>query len=323
MEPPPQSNGEAPHLQRGVCGPASQAPYVGQKTSVWATKLTDVSVCSLRTKELLDVSERTCSCSGDANFHHREPYGLPMILRRLAAILTVFFAVVAPAAAGSITIFGMDAELTNIGLTDPSVTDGAYTFQLTLDTSGYEAPDYSLLYGTDWLTAFAIDFGTTVVTASLDAWDRLVDHNGPCHPEWMRERSERLDVSADGLHLLPLDGSTYTWSFTLDFLGDVPSDPVTSASLDMVVSGLRLKRNGTISKSYISPLGALDIGYTPPDPGDYPPPDLGEDPPSDPGGDTNPLGGEEQVPTAPEPGGVALLSLGFVAMWARSRRAQA
>ena len=70
-----------------------------------------------------------------------------MILKRLAAILIVFFAIVAPAAAGSITIFGMDAELEILGLSDPNVTDGGYTFQLTLDTSGYLAPDASLVSG--------------------------------------------------------------------------------------------------------------------------------------------------------------------------------
>ncbi len=241
-----------------------------------------------------------------------------MILKRLAAILIVFFAVVAPAAAGSITIFGMDAELEILGLSDPNVTDGGYTFQLTLDTSGYLAPDASLVSGTDWLTAVAIDFGTTVSYASLvspDDWSITTGHatqggcaNGP--NDWTCLQT--------GSTPLLLDGSTYTWLFMVDFLGDESYDPITSASLDAVVGGLRLKpRGGTQLKSYVSPLGSLDWAYVPPNQGT----DLVPDPDPIGEGETDPVNDEEpEVPNAPEPGALALVVLGGAAFWTRTRR---
>jgi MYXO-CTERM domain-containing protein len=237
-------------------------------------------------------------------------------------IATVVFALlglsVAPASAGSITIFGMDAELEILSLADSNITDGAYTFRLTLDTSDYVAPDASLASGTDWLTAVAIDFGTTVSYASLvspDDWSMTTGHatqggcaNGP--NDWTCLQTG----STPSL----LDGSTYTWVFMVDFLGDEAYDPVTSASLDLVVSGLRLKpRGGTQAKSYVSPLGSLDWAYVPPDQGTEP--DPGPDPIG--GGVTDPVGGQEPaVPNAPEPGAFALLGLGGAAVWARTRQ---
>ena len=241
--------------------------------------------------------------------------------KRIAIIVVLLLAVTAPARAGSITLYGMDLEITNVGLVDPSVTDGAYLFQLTLDTTGYVAPDASLIYGTDWLTAIAIDFGTTITTASLDAqtsesgWAITTGHatqsgcaNGP--NDWTCLQT--------GSTLLPLDGSTYSWFFTLDFLDDAAYSPDTTASLEGVVSGRRYKPNrSTLTKNYVSPGTAIQIGYTPPALGGDPTGAGGSQDPTGAGGseDSGPI----SAVVVPEPGTLALVLTGLLAV--RRRRA--
>ena len=85
-----------------------------------------------------------------------------MRLRYLSASALVWVGLGAtPAVASPILIYGMSAEISNMGLADPALTDGAYSFRLILNTGGYEAPDGDRRVGIDNLRTLAINFGIT------------------------------------------------------------------------------------------------------------------------------------------------------------------
>ena len=157
-------------------------------------------------------------------------------LRTLALVAILFVGIVPAAYAGSITLFGATFTVTNLGLVDPLDTDGAYQFQVDLNTSGYTTPFSGGAGTTDYLAAFALDFGSVYEVASFTnptGWTGVTGQlttNCASGPDFF------LCFDANAATTL-LDGtSTYAFLFNVDFLGDAANDPATDLTLEVQVA---------------------------------------------------------------------------------------
>ena len=179
-------------------------------------------------------------------------------MRRPATfLLTLGVLLGAPAAthASSFTISGMTFDLQNLGLTNASSPSGSYNFQLTLNSSGYIPPVGSnqAVSGTDYLSGFAIDFGTIISTASLTSpssgWTTTT---GGINTTGCQNGPNDTLCAQTSLTTTVLNGATYTWLFSVDFLNDPNYSPPSTFSFQPLIYGTRVSTNNGNQSSYKS-----------------------------------------------------------------------
>ena len=184
---------------------------------------------------------------------------------RQLLVLAVAVLGAAPAAhAGSITLYGATFSVSNLGLADPLDPDGAYQFELEVDTAGYVTPFSSPAGTTDRLAAFAIGFGADYEIASFTAL-----------PGWAGQTGQLNNNCADGpdtflcyetaLATTLMNGATYQFVFSVDFVGDGDYTPPTALTLEAQVADtfIQLPSGQTRSRSS-NAIGAVTASYTPP-----------------------------------------------------------
>ena len=191
--------------------------------------------------------------------------------RFVTFLLTVGVLLGAPAVtqASSFTVSGMTFDLQILGLTNASSPSGSYNFQLTLNSSGYIPPVGSnqAVSGTDYLSGFAIDFNKTIATASLTSpasgWTTTT---GGINTTGCQNGPNDTLCAQTSLTTTVLNGSTYTWLFSVDFLNDPNYSPPPTFSFQPLIYGTRLNTsNGRLSQyqsNYSGTPGTLS--FTPP-----------------------------------------------------------
>jgi PEP-CTERM motif-containing protein len=171
--------------------------------------------------------------------------------------------------ASTFTVSGMTFDLQLLGLTDPSNPSGSYSFQLTLDSSGYTAPvgPNQLVSGTDYLSGFAIDFGTTIDTASLTSpssgWTTTT---GGINTTGCQNGPNDTLCAQTLLTTTVLNGATYTWLFSVDFLNDPTYSPPSTFSFQPLINGTRVSTNNGSQSPYKSNYSGTSgtLSFTPP-----------------------------------------------------------
>jgi hypothetical protein len=191
--------------------------------------------------------------------------------RPVTFLLTLGVLLGAPAAthASSFTVSGMTFDLQILGLTDPSSPSGSYNFQLTLNSSGYTAPlgSNQAVSGTDYLGGFAIDFGTIISTASLTSpssgWTTTT---GGINTTGCQNGPNDTLCAQTSLTTTVLNGATYTWLFSVDFLNDPNYSPPSTFSFQPLIYGTRVSTNNGSQSSYKSNYSGTPgtLSFTPP-----------------------------------------------------------
>jgi hypothetical protein len=187
------------------------------------------------------------------------------MLRRFLITAIVILGLAPAAHAGSITLFGATFTVTNLGLVDPLDTDGAYEFQLDVNTSGYTTPFAAPAGTTDYLSDFALRFGDTYVVSSFTT-----------PAGWTGETGQLNNGCTDGpdfflcfgtaLTTFLMNGSsTYQINFDVDFVGDAAQNPPTDLDLEARVTDTFVQATSGMTRTRTANQnGAVTADYTPP-----------------------------------------------------------
>ena len=156
-------------------------------------------------------------------------------LRSLALAVIVFVGVVPAAHAGTITLFGATFTVTNQGLLDPLDTDGFYKFEVGLNTAGYTTPFAAPAGTTDYLAAFALDFGSAYLVSAFTNPAGWTGDTGQLNNDCASGPDSFLCFEAAAATTLMDGTSSYSFSFNVDFVGDSAHTPPTSLGLEVRV----------------------------------------------------------------------------------------
>jgi len=186
-------------------------------------------------------------------------------LRTLALAAIILVGVVPSARAGSINLFGATFTVSNLGLVDPLDTDGAYQFQVDLDTSGYTTPFAAPAGTADYLAAFAVDFGDTYVVSSFTNPVGWTGETGQLNNDCASGPDFFLCFEAAAATTLMDGTSTYSFLFNVDFVGDAGNTPPTSLSLEARVQDTFVQTSsGMVRNRGANQEGDVTAAYTPP-----------------------------------------------------------
>ena len=188
-----------------------------------------------------------------------------MNLLRYLTVAALLLAGAAPAAhAGTITLFGASFTVTNLGLVDPLDTDGAYQFEVELDTTGYTSP-FASAGTTDYLAAFALDFGNTYVVSSFSNPAGWAGDTGQLNNDCASGPDFFLCFEANAQTTLMDGTSTYSFLFNVDFTGDAPNTPPTSLGLEVRVQDTFIQTPpGAVRNRGENDEDIVNVPYTPP-----------------------------------------------------------
>jgi hypothetical protein len=169
-----------------------------------------------------------------------------MRLITLVLSLAVSLGAAVGAHASTISVNGMTGDLQIVGLSDPSDPTGSYNFQLTLDTTGYvpAVGSNQTLVGTDYLSGFAIDFGTTIVSSSMSTPTGWTLTSGGINTTGCQNGPNDTLCASTASTTTLLNGTSYTWLFAVDFLNDGAYAPPSAFTFETLISGTRLASNG-------------------------------------------------------------------------------
>lgn len=186
-------------------------------------------------------------------------------LRSLALAALLSIGAVPAAHAGSITLFGATFTVTNLGLVDPLDTDGAYQFQVDLNTAGYTTPFAAPAGTADYLAAFALDFGSTYIVSSFTNPAGFTGDTGQLNSDCASGPDFFLCFEAAAATTLMNGTSTYSFAFNVDFVGDAAHTPPTSLSLEARVQDTFLHiPSGMVRDRGANQEGDVTAAYTPP-----------------------------------------------------------